>query len=69
MTLEEFTLMVRTHDLTYAYSDDPSVYRRGRDSYDMIVEAAKQLPREDVVRIWNEEVNRRLFDGSDFYWK
>jgi hypothetical protein len=34
-----------------------------------IKEAAEQLPREDAVRIWNSEVDRKLVDGTGFYWE
>lgn len=69
MNLEEFAQLVRQHDLTYNYSDDGSVWRRGQAAYDRIVTASKQFPREDVVRIWNAEVDRKLVDGTSFYWK
>lgn len=69
MTLDEFEIMVSKHDLTYAYSDDPHWYRRGKQEREEILEAAKQFPREDVVRIWNEMVDRKLLDGTGFYWK
>jgi hypothetical protein len=69
MTLEQFAKLVRDHDLTYAFSDDHSVWERGQRERDVIVAAAKDLPREEVVRIWNAEVDRKLSDGTGFYWK
>lgn len=69
MTLDVFTKMVRQHDLTYNYSDDRSVRERGHNEYMAIVEWSKTLPREDVVRIWNAEVDRKLVDGTGFYWE
>lgn len=69
MTLDEFHQLVRQHDLTHMYSDDASVYRRGSAALSEIMEAAKQFSREDVVRIWNSEVDRKLHDGTGFYWK
>ena len=69
MTLEEFAKLVRQHDISYGYSDDPGVYRRGRDERNTINEAAKLLDREDVIRIWNAECDRKFLDGSAFYWK
>lgn len=69
MTLDEFHKMVAQHDLTHMYSDDASVYRRGSAELSKIMEAAKQFPREDAVRIWNSEVDRKLHDGTGFYWK
>jgi len=69
MTLDEFAKLVSRHDISYGYSDDPGVYRRGRDERDAINEAAKLLPREDVIRIWNAECDRKFHDGSAFYWQ
>ena len=68
MTLDEFHQLVRRHDLTHMYSDDGSVCRRGAAELSKIMEASKQFPREDVVRIWNTEVDRKLRDGTGFYW-
>jgi hypothetical protein len=69
MTLDEFAKLVARHDLTYNYSDDAGVRRLGHESYMKIKEAAEQFPREDVVRIWNSEVDRKLVDGTGFYWE
>lgn len=71
MTLDEFHQLVRRHDLTHMYSDDGSVYRRGSAELEAIREAAKQFPREDAVRVWNAEVDRKMTEGfrEEFYWK
>lgn len=70
MTLDEFEIMVSKHDLTYMYSDDPGCYARGSIELVVIKDAAsKYFNREDVVRIWNEMVDRKLLDGTGFYWK
>lgn len=71
MTLNEFHQLVARHDLTHMYSDDASVYRRGSAELSKIMEAAKQFSREDVVRVWNSEVERKLADGyrEGFYWE
>ena len=71
MTTDEFARMVRNHDLTYSYSDDGEVWRRGKARYDAIRKAADSLPREDVERIWNAEVDRKLLEHarSTFYWR
>ena len=68
MTLIEWTELVARHDLTYNYSDDAGVRRLGHEAYMKIKEAAEQFTREDVVRIWNAEVDRKLVDGTGFYW-
>lgn len=71
MTLDEFHQLVRQHDLTHMYSDDASVYRRGSAALSEIMSAAKLFPREDAVRIWNSEVDRKMSEGfrEEFYWK
>jgi hypothetical protein len=71
MTLEEFEVMVNRHDLTYEYSDDGQVWRRGVNSVRAIREVAKQFPIEDVKRIWNAAVDSKLIEGhrEAFYWR
>lgn len=70
-TLEQFETLCRQHDLTYQYSDDGSVYRRGRAEYSAIRSMAAQLPRPDAVRIWNAVVDTKIVEGSreQFYWR
>lgn len=70
MTLEEFEQEVNRHDLTHSYSDDHNVWRRGSDHYDKIRKAAENLPRDDVERIWNAMVDKRLLPDyrRQFYW-
>lgn len=69
--LHEFEDMVRKHDLTYNYSDDGAVWRRGQDSYDAIRKAATRLPQSEVARIWNKIVDEKILDShrQQFYWK
>lgn len=69
--LEKFKTLVKNHDLTFGYSDDGSVYRRGSESLGEIKRIASTLPREEVVRIWNEVVDSKLAVGfrETFYWK
>lgn len=69
--LEEFTKLVNGHDLTYSYSDDGGVWRRGQAQRDAIRELAKELPREDVERVWNAMVDRSLVPDArePFYWR
>lgn len=69
MTLDEFAKLVAKHDLTFDYSDDRGVRERGSRELSDIKECAKAFPREDVVRIWNAEVDRKLHDGTGFYWE
>jgi hypothetical protein len=71
MDLAEFTNLVNAHDLTYDYSDDHRVWRNGQAQYDTIVEAAKQFPREEVVKIWNSMVRKSVVEEcwNQFYWR
>ena len=71
MDLETFRQMCREHDLTYQYSDDGGVWSRGSASEARVRAAAKQLPREDAVRIWNEVVDEKLVPDArgSFYWR
>lgn len=68
---EEFKQMIRRHDLTYDYSDDHSVWSRGRASEAAIHEAAKRFPQDDVAKVWNEMVDKFLVEDAraPFYWK
>lgn len=71
MDIETFTNMVKSHDLTYGYSDDPRWYRLGSQSYAAIEAAAKKIDRAEAVRIWNENVAKKLSipAASHFLWK
>lgn len=71
MTLDEFEILVSKHDLTFMYSDDPYWYHRGNQELAEIKAFGAFLPREDVVRIWNQMVDRKLAEGyrESFYWK
>lgn len=71
MTQEKFRKMCMSHDLTYEYSDDARYWRAGCKSLTAIQVAAKDLPREDAVRIWNEVVDLKIKAGygENFKWK
>ena len=71
ITVEQFTQMVKNHDLTYMYSDDGAVSRRGFESLQAIKTAAKDLDPRVVKTIWNAEVDKCLAEGyrKDFYWR
>lgn len=68
MTEQEFATLVNAHDLGYAYSDDHSVWERGRAQYAAIVEAAKSVP--NAAEIWNANVDRKMRAGcrEEYYW-
>lgn len=70
--LNQFRELCKNHDITYSYSDDGSVYNRGNAQYAEIVEMSKSIPREDAVRIWNEEVDKKFLyeqDRAEYRWK
>jgi hypothetical protein len=71
MEWTEFTALVRGHDLTYSYSDDPAYYHAGVRSFDSIRKAASQFPLSKVRAYWNSVVDTKLIEGyrSDFYWQ
>lgn len=71
MDLKEFEEMVNRHDLTYSYSDDHRYWSAGVAQEKAIIEAAKQFPIEDVKRIWNAMVDKKLIEEArkPFYWK
>ena len=62
--------MVRCHDLGYSFSNDHNYWARGEAQLKAIQEAAKEIPREDAVRIWNENVDKKIIENarSTFYW-
>lgn len=67
MTDKEFREMCEKHDLTYSYSDDNHVWRRGKASYDAIQTAAKNVPNAE--KIWNEVAKEKLGDNwTIFKW-
>ena len=70
--LTHFRALCVNHDLTFDYSDDNVVWRRGWAERDALhLYAKKNLLREDAVRIFNEVVDTKLAAGyrEGFYWK
>lgn len=70
-TLEDFERACAAHDLTYSYSDDGRWWRAGLASHQRIKNAAEKFPREDVERIWNAQVDRKVVEEvrAQFYWQ
>jgi hypothetical protein len=69
--LAEFEKMVSLHDPAYEYSPDHGLWRRGLTSETAIRRFAHKLKPNDVVRIWNAEVDRKIEDvkeRKEFYW-
>jgi len=66
-----FATLVQHHDLTWDFSDDAQARRRGQAELKTIREMARDLPKEDVTRIWNTMVDRSLIpEGRQgYYWR
>jgi len=52
MNLEQYRAALAHHDWYYAYSDDHSVYTRGRDAREELRKAQRQL--DSTGELWNE---------------
>jgi len=65
----KFELMVRKHDLSFMYSDDSEVRRRGRESLNMIKQAVECLPEGVGEAIFNKHVDSTVSESyrKDFY--
>ena len=50
---------IKRHDVTFAYSDDHSVYRRGKAEYDAIVSYTKAHPEmaAEIITAWTVKMN------------
>ena len=66
--LDQFRKLCQNHDLTYTYSDDGSVYRRGEAEYAAIRKLAAELPKGEAARIWNEVVMTKMRYPVDYLW-
>lgn len=70
MTTEEFTEMVRQHDICYDYADDHRAWKKGFNERVTIDKARKELGDEICVPIWNARVSRMHEDAQEIYlWK
>ena len=68
--IEQFTQLVKAHDLTYDWSEDSTKWRAGDEQYRAIQKLAMELPRREAVRIWNSVVDEKIRpETADlFYW-
>lgn len=71
MTKEAFIGMVKSHDLTFMYSDDYQVRQRGYDELSRIREEAKAFLPAWVKEVWDDNVDSYLQEPyrKEFYWK
>lgn len=55
MTPRQFWTACRIHDWTYMYSDDPGIYRNGKEQNESLLNAAHDNPAlMDIYRAWGE---------------
>jgi len=66
-----FQRLVNEHDVSYDYSDDPGVWRRGSSEKTRILQLAEELPEETVISIWNARMDRYFIpeEAPHWYWK
>ena len=62
MTLEDFEQLLRTHDWTYNYSDDHSVWTKGREQANKIANARKLLEAKGL----QEEADKLHYKYTPF---
>ena len=69
--IEQFRVAVQNHDVTYDYSDDHQVWRRGGAQLAEINRLAALIPRETAVKIWNERMDKYFVasEAPRWYWK
>lgn len=64
--------MCEAHDLTFEYSDDWRVWKKGCISLDLVRAQAALLPsKAEASRIWNAVVDRKITQADErarFYW-
>ena len=76
-SLEEFTRLVSQHDISYAFSDDHSVWSRGERAYSLICSMRDALIAQDAnnesrcIEIWNDNVRKKFVESvwKQFEWK
>lgn len=52
MTTEQYIEALKNHDWFYEFSDDHSVYQRGREAFMQLLQAQKKL--DPKYEIWNQ---------------
>ena len=69
--MEAFKDAVDHHDVTFDYSDDSAVRRRGSDQLRLIREMAKSLPQDKVAEVWNAKMDYMFTkdEAPRWYWK
>ena len=75
-SLEAFEKLVSRHDLTFSFSDDFRVWRRGEESMKQIFAMRDALIKEDpsnkekCIEIWNKNVDKKIVasEAKNWYW-
>jgi hypothetical protein len=69
--LKLFTEAVDRHDVSYEYSDDGGVWRRGSEQRAAIRAMAGELPNDKVAQIWNARMDRYFIpsEAPRWYWR
>lgn len=57
-TLADLERKLQTHDWSYHYSDDHSVYCRGERSWDELSRMIRLFPRDEVRPLWEKHCGR-----------
>ena len=60
-----FLKAVLAHDLTHAFSDDPSSWRNGQDQLRRMKGLAQKIDRGIAVAIWNANVMQKISKGHE----
>jgi hypothetical protein len=70
MTLEGFRIAVSCHDIGFSKSHDKNWWAREEWKLRRIKEISKELPRKEVVEIWNSYVDNTipLDERIKYYW-
>lgn len=66
--IDKYTQLVNSFDLTYEYSDDHNVWRRGNAHHSQILAIQAKLPKDVYEPIWNAMVDKRIVAGSRSTW-
>jgi len=66
--IEQLEHAIRSHDLTFSFSDYGPTWKRGMDQLDRIKKLAKFFPA-DATRLWKDKVDKTLRpqDREQFY--
>lgn len=57
-TIEEYQYMLNTHDWNYHYSDDHSVWLKGAENEQKLLDIAKS--DSELMHLWQQEWTKRI---------